>query len=256
MRTIALVSTLLLLGACSSSSSDPTQPTDDGSLDAAADTASEAAPDTAPVDSTLPDTAADAGGDAPTDGADTALVDALVDALDETSADAGCPTSWTVTPVVDGTLAVPSDGGGVLLHAHGVGTQNYQCKAGTGDAGATYAWTFVGPQADLNDCHGTKIGTHFASPAGAAAPEWLQLDGTSVIGQKLAAETPDGGSAAIPWLLLQATSTTGTGTLSKTKYVQRLNTTNGLAPTTGCDATTVGANQNVSYTADYYFYGN
>jgi hypothetical protein len=250
MRAIALVSSLLLLAACSSSS-EATQPTTDGALDAADDTLGAAdAPDVAPIDATLADTAT--GGDGAADTGDAGAADVLVD----TNADAGCPTSWTVTPVVDGTLAVPADGGGVLLHAQGVGTQNYQCKSTSADGGVTYAWTFVGPQADLNDCHGTKIGTHFASAAGATAPEWQQLDGTAVIGSKLAAETPDGGSAAIPWLLLQATSTTGTGTLSKTKFVQRLHTTNGLAPTAGCDATTVNTTQNVSYTADYYFYGN
>jgi hypothetical protein len=31
-------------------------------------------------------------------------------------------------------------------------------------------------------------------------------------------------------------------------------TTGGLAPTTGCDATKVGAAVNVPYTSDYYFY--
>jgi hypothetical protein len=255
MRRIAFVSSLFLLAACSSSS-EAVQPTTDGALDAPADTTVALdAPDTAPIDSTSPDTASgdagDAGGDADVgDGGDGAVV------VDGANADAGCPSSWTITPVVDGTLAVPADGGGVLLHAQGVGTQNYQCKSTSADGGVSYAWTFVGPVADLNDCHGAKIGTHFASAAGPTAPEWQQLDGTAVIGSKLAAETPDGGAAAIPWLLLQATSTTGTGTLSKTKFVQRLNTTNGLAPTTGCDSTTVGATQNVSYTADYYFYGN
>jgi hypothetical protein len=33
-----------------------------------------------------------------------------------------------------------------------------------------------------------------------------------------------------------------------------VNTTGGLAPASGCDATTVGAASNVAYTADYYFY--
>jgi hypothetical protein len=33
-----------------------------------------------------------------------------------------------------------------------------------------------------------------------------------------------------------------------------VNTVGGIAPTTGCDSTTVGATQNVPYTADYYFF--
>jgi hypothetical protein len=36
--------------------------------------------------------------------------------------------------------------------------------------------------------------------------------------------------------------------------IQRVNTTGGLAPTSGCGATTVGAVADVPYTADYYFY--
>lgn len=44
------------------------------------------------------------------------------------------------------------------------------------------------------------------------------------------------------------------GTFSSTTYIQRLNTTGGLAPTSRCDAVHVGASAPVSYTADYYFY--
>jgi hypothetical protein len=37
-------------------------------------------------------------------------------------------------------------------------------------------------------------------------------------------------------------------------YIQRLDTVAGLAPTTGCDATTVGTTARVDYTATYFFY--
>ncbi len=55
---------------------------------------------------------------------------------------------------------------------------------------------------------------------------------------------------------LAATPTTGPadGTLTSTTFIQRLNTTGGLAPAGGCDATLVGATAPVAYTADYYFY--
>src|SRR5207237_840815 len=139
------------------------------------------------------------------------------------------------------------------------GTQNYTCTstvvadAGTGDDGgaAVYAWTFTGPLATLSDCAGVTIGAHFASSAGPTAPEWeTVIDGTAVIGRRLAAVTPD--ATALPWLLLQATSHVGTGTLSRAQYIQRVHTHGGLAPTTGCDAMHVGTMQNVPYTADYY----
>ena len=143
----------------------------------------------------------------------------------------------------------------MLVHAAGVGTQNYTCEMVMTDAGTAFAWVFTGPQADLNDCAQTKIGSHFASDAGPTRPEWQTLDGTFVIGKKVAAFTPDGGAGAVPWLLLQQVSTGGTGTLAQTSYVQRLNTTGGVAPTATCDGTTVGMTQNVFYTADYYFFG-
>ncbi len=37
-------------------------------------------------------------------------------------------------------------------------------------------------------------------------------------------------------------------------YVQRLDTTGGLAPATGCDASHVGDTARIDYTATYYFY--
>jgi hypothetical protein len=60
---------------------------------------------------------------------------------------------------------------------------------------------------------------------------------------------------AIPWLLVQATTHEGDGMFSKVDYIQRLNTIQGKAPPSGCDAARVGAEVPVDYSADYYFYG-
>jgi hypothetical protein len=169
--------------------------------------------------------------------------------------DAGpCPSSWLVAPTVDSTL-VPDGGAGTLaLHAAATGTQDYACLQAT-DGGAGFGWTFTGPEADLQDCHGILVGKHFAAGMDAGAPEWMTTaDSSFVIGKKLASETPDGGANAIPWLLLQAVDHGGTGTLSKVQYVQRVNTTGGLVPTATCAASNSGASQKVVYTADYYFY--
>ena len=176
---------------------------------------------------------------------------------DTGSSDAGCPAAWTVAPVVDTTIAVPADGGGVLLHASATGTQNYTCLASTPDGGATvYTWTAAGPEATLKDCNATSIGTHFASEAGAGAPEWKTNDGTFVIGKRVNGFTPDGGGAAVPWLLLQSTSTGGgAGALSRANFIQRVQTTGGKAPAVGCDVNAVGTTTKVAYTADYYFFG-
>jgi hypothetical protein len=37
-------------------------------------------------------------------------------------------------------------------------------------------------------------------------------------------------------------------------FVQRINTAGGLAPTGGCDASTVDTLVRIPYSADYYFY--
>jgi hypothetical protein len=85
---------------------------------------------------------------------------------------------------------------------------------------------------------------------------WTSLaDGSAVTGQKIAsAPSPNAGNN-IPLLLLQAVRTSsgpdGSDQLVGTTYIQRVNTTGGVAPTGSC---TPGAMQSVPYTADYYFY--
>src|SRR4029078_9780894 len=62
-------------------------------------------------------------------------------------------------------------------------------------------------------------------------------------------------SAAFHCFLLRAPGHSGgTGVFSDVTYVQRVNTTGGVAPATGCDSTTVTMETKVPYTADYYFY--
>ncbi|HXL17084.1 MAG TPA: DUF3455 domain-containing protein, partial [Streptosporangiaceae bacterium] len=64
------------------------------------------------------------------------------------------------------------------------------------------------------------------------------------------------GPGNIPWVLLkEVASGSGLGsTLTATTYVQRTNTAGGVAPSTACDQTTVGAVQGSDYDADYSFY--
>ena len=171
------------------------------------------------------------------------------------ASDAGCPSSWTATPTVPTALAIPDGGTTVLIHAAGVGTQDYTCEQVTTDAGSSYQWVFVGPEAELRDCNATVIGHHFASDGGAGAPEWMTVDNAYIIGKKSAAYTPDGGASSVPWLLLQTTSSGGTGPITSTEWVHRLDTDGGIAPTATCDSNNAGTTQKVGYTADYYFYG-
>jgi hypothetical protein len=224
--------------ACAACNGDDTSTPDASATDASAH------------DATLDTTTNDApgGGDASDAAADSADAGAL------DASDGSCPSSWTTAPTVDPSIAVPADGGSVILHAAATGTQDYTCMgtdAGA-DAALAYAWTFVGPEATLADCNGKTIGMHSA-PTGAASPQWTNEDGSIVVGHKVAAFTHD--ANAIPWLLLSAASHTGTGVMSRVQFVQRVNTTNGIAPTTACDSQTAGASQKVGYAADYFFFG-
>jgi hypothetical protein len=148
----------------------------------------------------------------------------------------GCPytTPADLAPAADQDLAF-------VLSATGV--QKYTCAAGT----AGPVWTFVAPYADLFSYCGEHVGTHYAGPA------WEYEDGSIAFGAKVAGVTVD--PTAVPWLLLTVTSHTGpTGKMSNITSVQRLATTGGNAPATGCDAAHLGANISVPYTASYYFY--
>jgi Protein of unknown function (DUF3455) len=61
--------------------------------------------------------------------------------------------------------------------------------------------------------------------------------------------TPD--ETAIPWLLLEAASSTGDGTFSRVKYIQRLNTVDGTAPPDPCQKCEL---VEVDYSALYVFH--
>jgi hypothetical protein len=160
---------------------------------------------------------------------------------------------WLTLPDVPPSLAVPA-GATLVIHDHGIGTQIYTCTpSGGADAGAdagaiTYAWVLKAPDAKLYDSTNTQVGTH------GAGPEWTStVDGSVVNGTKvLQANAPVTG--AIPWLLLRASSTSGTGVFTNITYIQRVNTVGGVAPATGCGASTSGTQTSVAYSADYYFY--
>ena len=67
-------------------------------------------------------------------------------------------------------------------------------------------------------------------------------------------ERQDGGAGNIPWLLLSATSNGADGKMGGVTSVQRVATKGGVEPKDGCDASKVGQEARVPYSADYYFY--
>jgi hypothetical protein len=149
-----------------------------------------------------------------------------------------CPDSVpsALAPAADQDLSF-------TLNASGV--QIYNCKT----TSTGYAWTFIAPDADLFLAHNdqTIVGHHFAGPT------WEFEDGSTVVGKKAAAASVDPNS--IPWLLLLAVGHNDVdGRMTDITSVQRLSTSGGNAPATGCDPDHVGAEADVPYTATYYFY--
>ena len=156
----------------------------------------------------------------------------------------------------------PPAGHVAFLQSFAVGTQNYMCLLT--DAGP--AWTFLGPQATLFNRLGGQIMTHFVSPnpheGGAARATWQTSFDTSAVWASAIVSSSDPifvDPNAIPWLLLQVVGRqagpTAGHSLARTTYVQRLNTSGGLAPATGCSASTdLGSRTFVNYRARYVFY--
>jgi hypothetical protein len=153
-------------------------------------------------------------------------------------------TTATARPIVEPKVPaeIQVEAGRQLFDVgHALGVQIYACN-GT-------AWTFVAPRATLLT-ERLHIIRHFAGPT------WQDLDGSSVVGQLVKPVTVD--PKSIPWLLLSAKTTTPGkfgNHLTKTAFIQRINTRGGLAPAAStCTAATTGVQKEVPYTADYYFW--
>jgi hypothetical protein len=153
-------------------------------------------------------------------------------------------------------------GSRAFLVGHAAGTQNYICLP----AGSGFAWTLFTPEATLFSGQGRQLATHFFSPNpienGAFRPAWQHSRDTSIVWARLDAQSSDPAfvaPGAIPWFLLEVAGAGegphGGDALGATTQIQRLNTSGGVAPSTGCSASTdIGKKAFVPYTADYFFY--
>jgi hypothetical protein len=186
----------------------------------------------------------------------------------------------TITTPTTPNAITPPAGNSVFLVGHAVGTQGYVCLP-TSTGASTASWTVnaARPEATLFvNVFGryVEVITHFLSPdtnPNQFAPNPLpfgsvtwqsSFDTSKVWGQTLqsipAGSDPSCPNAgAIACLLLQSIGTdtgpAGGNFLTKTTFVQRLNTQGGSAPDTGCSLPTdVGKETLVPYTADYYFF--
>jgi hypothetical protein len=169
------------------------------------------------------------------------LVAPLASACATAPAKPAAPAAPAAAPQVP-AIALP-EGEEPALRLDARGTQNYECRAKP-DAPSEYAWVLAGPEAELFDASGKRVGRHYAGPT------WESTeDGSKVAAAvKSRADSPD--PDAIPWLLLGATQTSGDGVFSRVKSVQRTDTRGGKAPAGAC---TAGAAVKVPYAAVYWF---
>jgi hypothetical protein len=177
---------------------------------------------------------------------------------------AGAAAQVTAVPDVPANLVAP-EGHVVFLETRASGTQNYICMP----APAGVAWKFLGPQATLfvsSPKFQQQITTHFlsANPAeqGTPRPTWQSSSDSSSVWARVMEPSTDPNyvaDGAIPWLLLEAVGATegpiGSGVMTRTTYIQRINTAGGIAPAAGCtQPAQIGAVALVPYTTDYIFY--
>ena len=189
-------------------------------------------------------------------------------------------------PSVPPNIAVPA-GNRAFLVGHAVGTQNYVCVPSASSPSGV-AYVLFTPEASLFSDNLKQVTSHFFSPNpsetntnpalvgnGPIRATWQHSRDSSMVWAKVRPADPNvpgdlGDSStdptfvkrgAIAWLKLTVTGTehgpTGGDTLSKSTFIQRLNTSGGLAPPTGCASpSNVGNQAFVPYSADYFFYTN
>jgi Protein of unknown function (DUF3455) len=157
------------------------------------------------------------------------------------SASSGTP------PTVPDEIAVPP-GSVLLFSSQARGVQTYECLNGQ--------WAFHAPRALLFDSQVyQQMGIHYGGIDRdlTPGPWWESTDDGSRIRAGRAVSAPSPNANSIPLLRLEVLERQGSGVFSPVSYIQRLNTVGGVGPSGVCQS---GAQRQVPYTADYYFYGN
>ena len=110
------------------------------------------------------------------------------------------------------------EGSALQYELHAEGVQVYRWNGS--------AWVFVEPVASLFADKGFRgqVGTHYAGPT------WESNSGSKVVARRVLNTgcTPD--ANAIPWLKLEKVLTDGAGIFDGVTFIQRVNTTGGIAP--------------------------
>ena len=158
---------------------------------------------------------------------------------------ASAPITKRSTPPDVPEILEVGEGYEVSFHAYATGFQVY---INTQTAPGVYNWVLKEPIATLysTPAYNGIVGTHYVGPT------WESNSGSTVVGTRLEGVTVD--PNAIQWLKLGAVSSQGPGIFNGTKFIQRTNTVGGKAPATGANASNVGEEIQIPYTAEYYFY--
>jgi hypothetical protein len=165
-------------------------------------------------------------------------------------------------PPVPTAIQVPA-GHKLFRVGHAVGTQNYVCSL----SGGSIKYVLFTPQATLFEKQ-KQIMTHYFSPnpaeGGTIRATWQYSNDSSTVWGEVKPGNSSSDPAfvapgAIPWLLVTVVGyqdgPNRGDKLEPTTFIQRLNTSGGIAPATGCSTTEdIGKQAFVPYSADYYFY--
>ena len=144
-------------------------------------------------------------------------------------------------PAECSSIRVP-EGNKLAFHVYAKGVQIYKWNL------TTQKWDLLAPRASLfaEENYFGEVGSHYGGPT------WESKSGSIVEGRRVLGTgcTPD--TSAVAWLLLSKFRTDGAGIFSKITYIQRVNTTAGLAPSE--PGLIDGETKEIPYTAEYYFY--
>lgn len=127
----------------------------------------------------------------------------------------------------------------LAFHVYAKGMQIYRWNGS--------AWAFVAPEATLyaEANYFGEVGIH------GVGPHWTSKSGSRVKAQRVANTGCRPDPNAIEWLLLKQTEVSGSGIFGRVSFIQRTNTTGGMAPT---EPGQLNELREVPYTAEYYFY--
>lgn len=137
-------------------------------------------------------------------------------------------------------IKVP-DGFEPAFRLAGKGVQIFRCEA----IGGEHLWRFRQPEAELTDEAGQLVARHGANFT------FEHRDGSRLVATITAYdEAPKRDD--LRWLLMSAKSF-GKGAFTSIAYIQRVNTSGGMPPTS-CQAADVNRLLRVNFTSDFYFY--